>query len=1761
MRKLIATFAGNTVGGDANRGLLLWLASPPTTFFVPSGMHLISTRVNLIESMRKFFIAIVCLLSVAALSAQQITSFPAEHDGFMKELEKYMTAGKMEANVKTMDEFSKMVKDGKIPSGWIDKIISTADLMIERSMSPYPHFNNYINTIMKASKAGLTDEQFDDWCTIVDDVIPNQKKGENSDFIKFVEFSAGFFTERALNVTPAKTWRVESTDYKLSYEDNQPVVTFPVTTLKGYIRGDTISIKQTAGQYFPLQSKWIGKSGRVDWGRAGFDPNKVYCTFNDYTINTANFNYTIDTVTFTNADYFKQPLRGRLIDKMQSSADTINLTYPRFESYDMGMTIKDIAPNVSYTGGFSLQGSKVLGYGTPDDLAKLTFYARDGKTKLLSARSQSLSIRRGDELGANKAEVSIYFGADSIYHPQLNLIYKIKKREMRLLRGETGIGQAKFTDSYHNDEFQTDAIFWNLDSSVLNLKILSGVGKKPGIYESTNYFNKELLRKTQGLASYEPLSILKKMTEKNGSRDINATDFARTLDPNMKEGEVKSLLYDLLANGFILYNEDLGVITLKEKAINYVLAKARKIDYDIITIKSAPQSGNDNIDLKSSNINLKGVFEVPISDTAYVYFRPKANAISLQKDRNMEFDGLVFAGRMDLMGEKFHFQYAPFTIDLNKVDTMRINIPDSGKIDKYGDPVLKPMKSKVEGITGLLEIDAPINKSGRTRLPQFPKLYSRGMSYIYYDDSTVAKGAYGRKNFFFELEPFRLDSLNNFSPDIISWQGRLVSGGIFPDIKDSVHLQKDESLGFKSETPPGGYDLYKGKGKYYGKFELNYSGLQGDGRITHSTSDFTTHDVRLYPDSMLGSTDTFRIAKTFEGVKTPTVVGTMDQIFWKPVADSMYISMNNKDHSFAMYDDTFTTFKGKLLLTGKGLRGNGTLDWDQATLTSKDISLRTMALSADTSSLNIKTTGDRVSFKTPNVNAKVDFETRIGDFVSNQKDIPTDFTYNQYNTAINQFKWFMDEKILDFKVPIDGPSAYFNSTRPDQKGLKFLGRRATYNLVSSVLRIEQIKEIKVADALISPDSGVVVIEGEAKMHQLRNAVILADTFSRFHRFDSCTVDIYSKEEMKAMGNYHYETKNLKETISFGDIGTQKSTQGKNRKAHDLWTLVAKTNIDEKQGFVLYPDVSFNGEASIYAPERVITFKGYAKIGLTNPKATTSAFFISQDVAPQTLALKYDETTKDKNNNLLSAGIHISPVPDAASIYTTLLSPKKDNKDISIFKTAGIVGQLPTGEYVFGNEKRIRDNVKTGNILTYDDKKGTVKAEGKFELGTNFGLIKTAAAGSCDVKLDSGRYKINLDLAIDAQMGDKMQDRFEFYMVGDDADQPDITYDKDKAKKAVYGLADEDDDKKMLSDFEQTSQFVKRPKDLKENLVFTDVNFVFDPDDVSLRSVGKIGVAMIGKKVINKKLEGYIEIQYKGGNDVFTIYLQTGTKGWMYFEYRPGELAILSSYDDINNALKALSVDKRKIKGSGKAFYLYTAASPLSQQDFLSYMKDKAAGISRVHPVPREPLEEIPVNNDTSSIPENTAPAPGDTLNKQEQKQQDEINEINQLKQSGGNVLSGPPPGRAPAPAKQDSVPVTPQTSPDAPKQDAPAGIPENTPPVEPKKDTVPAVPKSDAAPPVVPQTTPDVPKTDAAPVVPVVTPDAPKKDTVAVTPPVVVPDVPKTEAAPPPVQQAPPVTAPVIPQATHDVPKTSIPSTPPPVVPDVPKQDSTAVPH
>ena len=279
------------------------------------------------------------------------------------------------------------------------------------------------------------------------------------------------------------------------------------------------------------------------------------------------------------------------------------------------------------------------------------------------------------------------------------------------------------------------------------------------------------------------------------------------------------------------------------------------------------------------------------------------------------------------------------------------------------------------------------------------------------------------------------------------------------------------------------------------------------------------------------------------------------------------------------------------------------------------------------------------------------------------------------------------------------------------------------------------------------------------------------------------------------------------------------------------------------------------------------------------------------------------------------------------------------------------------------------------------------------------------------------------------------------MAGDNVDLADINYENEKQRKTIQMLTDEKDDKKLLEEFEKVPVLVKRPKDFNYNLVFSDVNFVYDSFDVSLRSVSKIGVAMIGKKAINKKLEGYIEFQYKGGADVFIIYLQTGTKDWVYFEYHPGTLGVLSSYDDINTGLGAIAPDKRRITGENKRFYMYTLGSSINKTDFVGYMADKAKGINRERVVEEivVPVDSNMMYGDSTYVPENITPE-----QRQDLKQQEEINNIEKMKMNNQNILSGAPPDR--------------NKPKEEPKQETPA---EEVPKEQPKEEVKPETPKQE----------------------------------------------------------------------------------------------------
>jgi hypothetical protein len=85
--------------------------------------------------------------------------------------------------------------------------------------------------------------------------------------------------------------------------------------------------------------------------------------------------------------------------------------------------------------------------------------------------------------------------------------------------------------------------------------------------------------------------------------------------------------------------------------------------------------------------------------------------------------------------------------------------------------------------------------------------------------------------------------------------------------------------------------------------------------------------------------------------------------------------------------------------------------------------------------------------------------------------------------------------------------------------------------------------------------------------------------------------------------------------------------------------------------------------------------------------------------------------------------------------------------------------------------------------------------------------------------------------------------------------------------------------------------------------------------LTLRSYGQIGLAFVGDKGVHKKMDGVIEIGLK--TNTFNIYFKTGTGEWFYFEYRPGNLGLVSSYDEYNKIVASMTSvppDKRKNHG-------------------------------------------------------------------------------------------------------------------------------------------------------------------------------------------------------------------------------------------------------
>lgn len=1475
-------------------------------------------------------------------------SFTEDNVKFIEEMRDFFESNDQKKGKEFIDEFNEQYWiTGKISEDIKQAIYKNTNAMAAKKFKPSPEYYAYFNTIKSIVDKKVAMATFNDWqvCFISSSKNRNQKP-----FSDFILMSEGLFRDNTFYDEPSGKWQAIGGSWKFLC-DSTPMIRFTNITLKGTGKNDSTLIYNTSGTFNVTKQTWAGTGGKIDWTRAGMKPTEVWAELKNYNVTLKSMSFVADSVTFFNKIYFKEkPLLGKLTERLTPDVSARTAQYPKFESYSSRYQIKSMYPNVDFEGGFTQVGSKFIGSGTKEEPAFFMF-KRNGKNFLYAA-SQSFSIT-DQKVTSPNTTVKFFLDADSIYHPLVDFKFFVDSSRVMLYRSDEGASQAPYTNSFHKVDMYVETMIWNTDEPTITMGTLPGTTQGEAQFPSSDYYRQYLYDRLQGMDAVHPLIKIR-----NFVRDVNGGVTTFTLIDLARYWKItpenlRPTIMNLSNNGFVIYDPNTDMITYKEKSDTYIAARAGKKDYDNIMFESKVQPGSTNAQLNLLNYDMTifGVEEVALSDSQNVVVFPKEDRIILKKNRTFTFEGSIMGGRFDYYGKLFTFNYETFTMNLANVDSVRIwvDTPERDPRDPKGGFKQVKVRSVIENLNGSLAIDNPGNKSGvwSKKHPNYPVFTSAKPCYVYYDKPAIHKGVYNRDKFYFKLDTFTIDSLDNFTNKALHFTGTFESAGILPTIRDTLSLQPDYSLGFARQAPPGGYPMYGGKAKFTNTIYLSNKGLHGNGQIDYITSTAISKDFTMFPDSTNGVADTYVIREQNIKGKTeyPDVSGSIVYIHWMPKKD--FMQATNKDSSF-------TAFKGEAKVTGmltlgpKDLRATGKMDFTNAEMLSKNMIMKHHTVDADTVDFNLRSADlASMAFSTKNFKAHVDFQKREGEFKANGKGSVVQFPINQYICYMENFKWFMDKSQLELSggkpkpgVDLTGPE--FISVHPKQDSLRFFSERAKFDYENFIITAEAVKEIRVADARVIPDSGKVTVERNAYMRPLENSQIEANSVTKYHHLFNCHTEIFGRFSYIASGDYAYVDELKKEQIiHFSKVAPDTSGQ-----------TYAEGNISDSAQFMLSPAFDYQGKVILAANNQFLVFDGTT--GLQHDCAIgKKRLKFKGEINPSQIYIPVAPDLTDDDGKPITAGI-MSTV-DSVHVYGAFLSPKKGRTDVTVVGADGFLFfDKNSREYRISNKEKLVERTLPGNYISFSTKTCEIYGEGKMNLGSDLGQLNMMPVGNATHNTVTQQTNFDLVIAFDFFFSDKAMDvlvddiNASTSLAGTEATRPTF----EKALTEIVGQKKAD---KLITDLKLYGSYKKFPEELEHTLFFTDVKMTWNQNTKSYISTGKLGLGSIGKTQINKFVPGVIILERRKSGDILSIYLELDNSKWYTFRYSNTILTAYSSNTKFIDIIKEIKDDdKKKEAPKGGKPYKYTGGNPNERTLILKAQKraEEAGGPDPEEPEPK-----------------------------------------------------------------------------------------------------------------------------------------------------------------------------------------------------------------
>ncbi len=1323
-------------------------------------------------------------------------------------------------------------------------------------------------------------------------------------FIKFIKFSGSLLQANRISETRQIVYTLsqfldrkilhESTNYKWMVKranwefdtEYEPIIRFKALDLVCEQGTERFIVNQTQGNFNLLTKRFEGKEGTVKWPK-----HRRKAKLSTYELLVNQVYFEAKNAELIDPTLQQKSVIGTFSHRMSVLDETWKALEPQFISHDI-IPIKNYHKDVNIQSGIHIKGNQIDLIAPKGKSSKIEFI-RDNKP-FVQLDAQKFTLENGDFF-ARESMFILFLNGDTISHPSIDLAFDLDKEKLHAKTSNNQFGKSPFYDGLHELQIVADHLYWEKEKNNLIFQNNQTSRLVPVMYQSLRFFDKNWFIDLFNFDNTHPTSLLWRLCKKHkGVREFYIEEIQEAYDfPEVFHA--KELMIEFTNQGFVNYNPFEGKVYIQDRFFTFVTALDKEKDFDRIRFESKVNNRPSGIiDLKSGILTIQAVTEVPVSIKNDVTLYPEDKILHVYPNLDMKFNGSTMCGKFGFFGENQEFNYNNYEVRFNKIDSFRYlldiaNVEDSGLY-------IHPCKTVLQEFTGILEIDHPKNKSSKQKTKAFPIIKTTAPAYVYYDN--VKGGLYDREEFYFEVDTFLWNTVLVLKTEELTFPGVLKSGGIFPDIRETLVLNENEELGFVRDAKKV-YPLYN-DATYSSYLRLTNQGLFGKGTIHKDDMVFECDSIDFYPQYLFGHATQF--TNHSSSSISPQMKSKDSRLDW--FVDEEWMEIKNQSQPFIINHNT--NLNGGVEYDMKRYYGYGSLIQNNVVLKSDSINLQLLEWSAFKSHLKIYPEDAETFYENENVlentaiNLLYTYNSRQLINIQDNQNHKFHSSLLKYNFTYPLFTYEMGTSEIFFE-PIENKETEQNmflniteSLNPFSGNIKYISPTSIIEMKTLDVILVDVEGVQIADALIRPSVSELRLLSSGLPEKLTEAHIdLLDKDGQLnYTFQNAEVSIISGDDYLAKADFVYSNRKGEEQM----VGFETLAVNENGKTF------GESLIEDTHEFMIDPNMQYVGELSLN-PEENQKMMLQGEIKFTDPCLNeTSEWYTYQDSLVDDIITiqNYDDKKLEE--------------PKASFVYKTsdhtfkvqMANKGTENNLVSLLN---IKGNL---EYKDSLQKYSIDfNEDEYSFAHFSPSECAYELEGFTKLSHHI-LIDELSYGRFVFEVNQPDSLVfQTHFGLDLPLPKKAIKIFRKDVSKQTKSNETTFEDSDLYRSFLYNLIGEDATSKYFRAKRRGRNYV--PTLMQKTLFFTDIDFIWNSETKFFEHKLNLELNQIDGKKIDRIVDGYIRYRPGKKGDHWYIYIELEESDYYYFEITDDVIYTYSSNQKYIQTIQNKKKDLKKKK--------------------------------------------------------------------------------------------------------------------------------------------------------------------------------------------------------------------------------------------------------